>query len=131
MTARSVGKRAPRGRAGGARRSGPALRLAAVLTGLVAAQGAGAFPFPASVKVAPECIARVNAAALQAMNRTGPLGQMQIFGDPAVFDPHLLRVTVRVFGARTEIYAVDLTIDDACRVLSASTRLETNDWPYR
>ena len=90
-----------------------------------------AFPWPSPAKVSPECVKRVNQAALQAMNRTNPLGQMQIYGDPAVFDRRLLRVTVNVYGARTEIYAVDLTIDDACNVLSASTRLESNDWPYR
>ncbi|RBP01264.1 hypothetical protein DFR50_15726 [Roseiarcus fermentans] len=115
-----------------------ARRLAAValplLTGFLAAcadADAGAFGFPGTARLPPACIATVNTVALQVMNRTNPLGQMQIFGDPAVFDPHLLRVTVTVFGARTDIYSVDLTIDDACRVLSASTRLESNEWPYR
>ncbi len=103
--------------------------LAALAASLAAP--ATAFTFPGTVKVSPACVATVNKAALQAMTRTSPLGQMQIFGDPGVFDPHLLRVTVRVFGGRTEIYSVDVAIDDACRVLSASTRLETNDWPYR
>jgi ABC-type transport system substrate-binding protein len=90
-----------------------------------------AFSFPSAVTIAPQCVARVDKAALQAMNRTNPLGQMQIFGDPTVFDPHLLRVTVTVYGARTEVYAVDVTIDDSCTVLSASTRLESNEWPVR
>jgi hypothetical protein len=95
-----------------------------------AAPAAHAFSF-GTAKMAPACVATVNKAALQAMTRTSPLGQMQIWGDPAVFDPDLVRVTVRVFGPQTEIYAVDVAIDDACRVLSASTRLDTNDWPYR
>ena len=106
------------------------LGLLAALVALAAPQAASAFPWPAPIKIAPACIGRVNRAALQAMNRTTPLGQMQIFGDPAVFDPHLLRITVNVFGARTDIYSVDVTIDDACNVLSASTRLESNEW-YR
>ena len=105
--------------------------LIALAAAALAPPAAGAFTFPGTVKLAPECVSRVNRAALEAMNRTSPLGQMQIFGDPAVFDPHLVRVTVNVYGARTEIYAVDLVIDDACRVISASTRLESNDWPYR
>ncbi len=103
----------------------------ALLT-LAACAEPGAGPLrQAGAKLAPECVARVNKAALVAMNRTNPLGQMQIFGPPTVFNPHLLRVTVRVDGARTEIYSVDLSIDDDCRVLSASTRLETNEWPVR
>jgi len=65
------------------------------------------------------------------MTRTNPIGQIMVVGDPTVLDPRLLRITVRVFGPRTEIYAVDVTTDDACNVLSASTRLETNDWPGR
>ena len=92
---------------------------------------ARAFTFPGTVKLAPDCVARVNKAALVAMNRTSPLGQMQIFGDPTMFSPRLLRVSVRVNGPRTEIYAVDVTIDAACNVISASTRLESNEWPYR
>jgi hypothetical protein len=96
-----------------------------------AAPGAFAFDFPTAATIAPACIARVNKAALEAMNRTSPLGQMQIYGAPAVFNPHLLRVTVNVFGARTEIYSVDVEIDDACRVLSVSTRLEYDgNGPY-
>jgi hypothetical protein len=108
-------------------------RLAALaaLAVAVATPPACAFPLPAGATIAPQCVARVNKAALQAMDRTNPLGQMQIFGSPAVFNPHLLRVTVTVFGGRTEIYSVDVTIDDACRVLSATTRLENDSgWPY-
>lgn len=101
------------------------------LAAAVAPLAASAFTFPGTVQLAPECVTRVNKAALEAVNRTGPLGQMQIFGDPAVFDRGLVRVTVNVYGARTEIYAVDLVIDDACRVISASTRLDSNDWPFR
>jgi hypothetical protein len=102
-----------------------------VLTVAAAAPNAFALDFPSAAKIAPACVARVNKAALRAMNRTNPLGQMQIYGPPMVFNPHLLRVEINVFGARTEVYAVDLAIDDACNVLSASTRLETNDWNLR
>ncbi|HXZ16059.1 MAG TPA: hypothetical protein VEH77_08850 [Roseiarcus sp.] len=104
--------------------------LTSVVGAVVALPSANAF-FPSAVKLAPDCVARVNEAALTAMARTNPIGQIMVVGYPAVFDPRLLRVTVRVFGPRTEIYAVDVAIDHVCRVLSASTRLETNDWPSR
>jgi len=110
---------------------GSRLAALAALAVAVAAPPASAFPLSSAPTVAPQCVARVNKAALQAMDRTNPLGQMQIFGSPVVFNPHLLRVTVTVFGARAEIYSVDVTIDDACRVLSVTTRLENdNDRPY-
>jgi hypothetical protein len=83
------------------------------------------------IETNPDCVARVNKVALQAMNRTRPLGQMTIFGPPTSFGPHLMRVEIRVFGGRTELYAVDVTIDNACNILGASTRLETNEWPSR
>jgi hypothetical protein len=90
-----------------------------------------ALDFPGSANIAPACVARVDKAALQAMNRTQALGQLQIVGPPTVFSPNLLRVEVNAVAARTEIYAVDLTIDNACNVLAASTRLESNEWPDR
>ncbi len=65
------------------------------------------------------------------MNRTQVQGQFQIVGPPTVFNPNLLRVEVNAIAARTEIYAVDLTIDGACNVLSATTRMESNEWPDR
>jgi hypothetical protein len=83
------------------------------------------------IEASPDCIGRINKAALQAMKRTRPLGQMTIFGPPTSFGPHLLRVEVRVFGGRTELYAVDVTIDSACNILGASTRLEASDWDLR
>ncbi len=100
--------------------------LIALVASLGATASALAFPNPAPVSAA--CAARVNAAALEAMDRTNPLGQLTVFGDPVVWDPSVLRVTVRVNGPRTEIYSVDLTIDDACHVLSASTLLQSNPW---
>ena len=103
--------------------------LTVLVAGVGAAASAQAFPNPTPVN--PACVARVNAAALAAMDRTNPLGQITVFGDPVVWDPHVLRVMVRVFGARTEIYSVDLTIDDACHVLSASTLLQSNPWCCR
>lgn len=125
-----VGARAPSLRRVGAMRALAGFVLG-VSTVAAAAPGAFALHFPSAAKIAPACVARVNTAALRAMNRTNPLGQMQIYGPPTVFNPHLLRVEVNVIGARTEIYAVDLAIDDACNVLSASTRLESNEWPVR
>jgi hypothetical protein len=86
---------------------------------------------PDKIETNPDCVAGLNKAALQAVNRTNPLGQMQIFGGPTSFGPYLKRIEVRVNGARTEVYAVDLTIDGSCNVRGASTRLETSDWNLR
>ena len=106
-------------------------RLALISTVLtLAALSSGCAP-ETKIETNPDCVAKVNKAALQAMNRTRPLGQMTIFGLPASFGPHLLRVEVRVFGGRTELYAVDVTIDNACNILGVSTRLETNYWNLR
>jgi hypothetical protein len=112
-------------------RSGQRKRLALIATVLnIAAFSSGCMP-ETKIEAGPDCTARVNKAALQAMNRTRPLGQMTIFGPPTAFGPHLLRVEVRVFGGRTELYAVDVTIDNACNVLGASTRLEASDWDLK
>jgi hypothetical protein len=111
--------------------SGQCKRLALISTVLtLAAFNSGCVP-ETKIEANPDCVARVNKAALQAMNRTRPLGQMTIFGPPTSFGPHLLRVEIRVFGGRTELYAVDVTIDNACTVLGASTRLESSDWDLR
>jgi hypothetical protein len=106
-------------------KSAPAIATVAVAI-LVAA-----FSSPSAARTASDCVARLNKAALQAMNRTNPLGQMQISGSPISFGPHLKRVEVGVYGARAEMYAVDIKIDDGCNILGASTRLETNEWPNR
>lgn len=85
-------------------------------------------PCAASVGRRPvDCVSVVNTAALTAMGRTGPLGQMQIWGDPVAFGPNLLRVEVQVFGGGD--YDVDVTIGPPCKVLSATTRLESNGPP--
>ncbi len=96
---------------------------------IAAALTIGSFSSASMAKTAPNCVAKLNKAALQALNRTNPLGQMQISGSPISFGPYLKRVEIGVYGARTEMYAVDVTIDGACNVLEASTRLETNEWP--
>jgi hypothetical protein len=103
-------------------------RLALISTVLTLAAFSSACVPETKTEASPDCVARINKAALQAMKRTRPLGQMQISSLPIAFGPHLLRVEVGVYGARTEMYAVDLTIGNACNVLGASTRLETNDW---
>ena len=103
-----------------------AIPVSAALT--VAALSSACMP---EIRTDPDCVARVNKAALHAMKRTRPLGQMMISSLPASFGPHLLRVEVGVYGARTEMYAVDVTIDSACNVLGATTRLETNEWPFQ
>jgi len=76
-----------------------------------------------------DCTAVLNATALRAMGQTGPLGQMQIYGDPMAFGPNLRRVGVDVFGGGGGQYDVDITIDDDCHVLSVTPRLASNGPP--
>jgi hypothetical protein len=72
------------------------------------------------------CVDIVNAAALQAMNRLGQVEQMSVYGDPVPLGPRHLRVDVHVFDV---LYAVDINIDQKCRVLSVSTDRESNPPP--
>jgi hypothetical protein len=106
-------------------------RFALISTALTLAAFSSGCVRETKIEASSDCVGRVNKAALQAMNRTRPLGQMTIFGSPTSFGPHLLRVEVRVFGGRTELYAVDVTIDNACAILGASTRLEASDWDLK
>jgi hypothetical protein len=112
-------------------RAGQCKRPVLISLALVVAAVTSACVPETKTEASPDCVARVNKAALQAMKRTRPLGQIQISGLPTAFGPHLLRVEVGVYGARIEMYAVDVTIDNACNILWASTRLETNEWPDR
>ena len=106
----------------GRARSAQRKRLVLISTVLtLAAFSSGCVP-ETKIETNPDCVARLNKAALRAMNRTNPLGQMQIFGGPTSFGPYLKRIEVRVNGARTEVYAVDLTIDGSCNFRGASTR---------
>jgi len=69
------------------------------------------------------CVSSVDAAALKAMQQTGPLGQIYIHGDPISLGPNHLRVEVGEFPGGE--YEVDVNIDGSCRVLSVSTREES------
>ena len=71
------------------------------------------------------CDATVNRAALHAVNRIPVIGQTTVLGRPFTIDRGVLRVEVDVFGPQSQVYAVDVTIDSACRVLATSTRLES------
>jgi hypothetical protein len=51
---------------------------------------------------------------------------MQLASLPFAFGSDLMRVEVRVGG---QIYAVDVTVDKACDVVGATTRLDTNGPP--
>jgi hypothetical protein len=106
-------------------------RLALISAALTVAAFSSACAPETKIETSPDCVARINKAALQAMKRTRPLGQMMIASLPAAFGPHLLRVDVGVYDAWTEMYAVDVTIDSACNILKTSTRLETNDLQIR
>jgi hypothetical protein len=72
-----------------------------------------------------DCVSSIDAAALKAMERTGPLGQIYIHGDPVRLGPNHLRVEVGEFPGGE--YEVDVNIDANCRVFSASTREESPD----
>jgi hypothetical protein len=76
------------------------------------------------------CTKIVDRAALQAVERTLPIGQTMVLGRPFAVEPGVLRLEVEVFGPETLVYEVDTTIDSSCRVLEASTRLESkpNTW---
>jgi hypothetical protein len=86
------------------------------------------FAPPSVAKENVDCNNVVNAAALQAIARTNPLGQTFVQGQPFAIDPDVLRVGVEVFGAQDLLYSVDVRVDGACHVLSASARLESNPW---
>jgi hypothetical protein len=70
------------------------------------------------------CNAVVSAAALKAVDKTEPLGEPYVFGQPVALPGHVLRLEVEVFGSQTEIYAVDVKINDACKVVSTNLSLE-------
>jgi hypothetical protein len=72
-----------------------ALAIATVTVAILVA----AFSSAAVAKPSHDCVARLNKGAMQAMNRTNPLGQMQISSSPISFGPHLKRVEVGVYGA--------------------------------
>ncbi len=55
-------------------------RLALISTVLTLAAFSSACVPETKTEASPDCVARVNKAALQAMKRTKPLGQMQISG---------------------------------------------------
>ena len=100
------------------------LRLAAFLA--IPALAGNSTVVAVVAKKPVDCVAIVDAAALQAMNGTGQVGQMSVYGDPVSMGPGHLRVDVHVFDV---LYAVDVIIDQSCRVLSVSTDRETNPPP--
>ena len=72
------------------------------------------------------CAKIVDNAALQAVNKIPVIGQTTVFGSPFAIERRVLRVEVDVFGPQTQVYSVDVTIDNACNVVATSTRLESN-----
>lgn len=61
------------------------------------------------------------------MGQTGPLGQIEIWGDPVVMGRDHLRVDAKVFGGGA--YYVDVMIDPHCDVRSVSTTLKMSGPP--
>jgi len=80
---------------------------------------------PSLAQTSDDCVRTVDQAALQAVNRIPVIGQTTALGRPFAIEPAVLRVEVDVFGPQSQVYAVDVMIDSACRVLAASTRLES------
>jgi hypothetical protein len=107
--------------------AGRMMRLAAISAILSCAEIASVSFAKANV----DCAGVVKRVALQAVNRTDPFGKMTVFGEPFAIEPSVIRVEVDVFGGDNPIYSVDVTIDDACKVLSTSTRLESRTDPSR
>ncbi len=93
--------------------------------------GIATFGSPSFAKENVDCATVVNAAALQAIAKTNPLGQTFVYGQPFAVEPNVLRVEVEVFGAPDLLSSVDLTVDGACDVLSTSTRHKSNPWRDR
>ncbi len=94
--------------------------LAALLSGAAVAATPSVRAGEAGVARKPaDCVAIVDAAALKAMNGTGPLGQTYVSGDPVHMGPNHLRVDIN-----DGEYAVDVNVDRACNVLSVSTTRE-------
>jgi hypothetical protein len=71
-----------------------------------------------------KCNAVVRAAAVKAVDKTEPLGQTFVLGQPVLLPGHVLRLEVEVFGSQTETYAVDVKVNDACQVVATSSSLE-------
>jgi hypothetical protein len=86
---------------------------------------------PGLAAMSEDCARTVDQASLQAVNRIPVIGQTTVLGRPFAIEPGVLRVEVEVFGPQTQLYAVDVAIDSACRVLATSTRLESEANPAR
>jgi hypothetical protein len=110
-------RRSPQGRRG---RAGAAKRLPLFVAILSAATFRSALSAASAA-----CDAAVDRAALQAVNKIPVIGQTSVLGQPFTIDRGVLRAEVDVFGPQNQVYAVDVTIDSACRMLPTSTRLES------
>ena len=74
------------------------------------------------------CVARVNRAAQQAIEKSPWIGQATAAGAPYAVSPGVLRASVGLFGPQSALFSVDVAIDAACRVLSTNIILESNPW---
>ena len=92
---------------------------------LIAVFGAALWSNASFAAISEDCTTNVDRAAVQAVNRTLPIGQTTVFGSPFAIKPDVWRVEVDVFGPETLVYSVDATVDRACRLLATSTRLES------
>ena len=87
--------------------------------------GAAMCSAPSLAQVSPDCVGAVDRAAVAAVNHIPVIGQTTAHGSPFALKPGVLRVEVDVFGPQSQVYAVDVSIDSACRVLATSARLES------
>jgi hypothetical protein len=100
---------------------------------LFLAAGFGASLFGSANFATPSgaCVAVVDRAAVQAIERTSWIGQATTLGRPFAVRQGVLRAGVSLFGPQSAIFSVDVAIDSACNVLSTSIRLESNPWHDR
>ena len=99
----------------------PVLFLAVAFAAAAIGPAATAEPIAACVPVAAH-------AATTLIERGPAIGQVYVSGRPFLWGPRDLRFEVDVFGPQTYVYGVDVTLDDACKVVAINSWLENN--PY-
>ena len=97
-----------------------------VLLGVAACNAPGPqVPAVSGVASTPAtCTDVINAAALKAVGQTGPLGQMQVFGNPVNFGRGLWQAQVSVSNGTQ--FNVNIRVDHKCNVLSAVPVVTSN-----
>ena len=101
----------------------------AAVSRLVLSASLSVVPLSASLATpSGACLAVVNRAAQQAVEKSPWIGQATAAGAPYAVGPGVLRASVGLFGPQSALFSVDVAIDAACHVLSTSIILESNPW---